>query len=103
MYTQFEKQFGDRQGIEEVVLNKRRFQYEEEVKQNPYNYDVWFDYIRLEESRHDIPKIREIFERSIANIPPAAEKRFWRRYIYLWINFALFEELEAKVSLVVST
>lgn len=21
--------------------------------------------------------------------------RFWRRYIYLWINYALFEELQA--------
>lgn len=24
------------------------------------------------------------------------EKPFWRRYIYLWINYALFEELEAE-------
>jgi hypothetical protein len=26
----------------------------------------------------------------------AQEKRAWRRYIYLWINYALYEELEAK-------
>ncbi|CAF4240673.1 unnamed protein product, partial [Rotaria magnacalcarata] len=24
------------------------------------------------------------------------EKRYWRRYIYIWINYALFEELEAE-------
>lgn len=24
------------------------------------------------------------------------DKHFWRRYIYLWINYALFEELEAE-------
>lgn len=24
------------------------------------------------------------------------EKHHWRRYIYLWINYALFEELEAE-------
>ena len=24
------------------------------------------------------------------------EKRYWRRYIYLWINYGLFEELEAE-------
>lgn len=24
------------------------------------------------------------------------EKKFWRRYIYLWINYALYEELEAE-------
>lgn len=31
-YTMFEKKFGDRRGIEDVIINKRRFQYEEEVK-----------------------------------------------------------------------
>jgi len=29
MYTQFEKQFGNRAGIEDVVVSKRRFHYEE--------------------------------------------------------------------------
>lgn len=29
-------------------------------------------------------------------MPPANEKRFWRRYVFLWIAYALFEELEAK-------
>lgn len=34
----------------------------------------------------------------VANICPDVnqEKRHWRRYIYLWINYALFEELEAE-------
>jgi hypothetical protein len=36
-----------------------------------------------------------VYERAIANVPPAAEKRYWQRYIYLWIKYALFEELEA--------
>ena len=36
-----------------------------------------------------------MYERAIANVPPAAEKRYWQRYIYLWIKYALFEELEA--------
>ena len=38
----------------------------------------------------------QVYERAIANIPPAPEKRYWQRYIYLWINYALFEELEAQ-------
>ena len=41
-------------------------------------------------------KIRTVFERAIANIPLIKEKRYWKRYIYLWINFALYEELEAQ-------
>ena len=95
MFTAFERRFGDRDAIEEVILSKRRFQYEEEIKGNPKNYDVWFDYARLEETYGDSERIREIFERAIANIPPAQDKRLWKRYIYLWINYALYEEMEA--------
>jgi crooked neck len=94
-FIQFEKKHGDRKGIEDVIIGKRRFQYEEQLRENPHDYDVWFDYIRLEESEKDSDKIREVYERAIANVPPVAEKRFWRRYIYLWINYALYEELEA--------
>lgn len=95
-YTMFEKKFGDRRGIEDVIVNKRRFQYEEEVKANPHNYDAWFDYLRLLESDADADAVREVYERAIANVPPTHEKRHWRRYIYLWINYALYEELEVK-------
>ena len=38
---------------------------------------------------------RQVYERAIAVVPPAQEKRYWQRYIYLWINYALWEELEA--------
>jgi len=29
-------------------------------------------------------------------VPPAEEKKFWVRYIYLWVYYAVFEELVAK-------
>lgn len=64
---------------------------------NPHNYDAWFDYLRLSEDGGDVENIREVYERAISNIPPVTEKRHWRRYIYLWINYALYEELETKV------
>uniref|UniRef100_A0A3P9P9R6 Crooked neck pre-mRNA splicing factor 1 n=1 Tax=Poecilia reticulata TaxID=8081 RepID=A0A3P9P9R6_POERE len=95
-YTMFEKKFGDRRGIEDVIVSKRRFQYEEEVKANPHNYDAWFDYLRLVESDTDADTVREVYERAIANVPPIQEKRHWRRYVYLWINYALYEELETR-------
>ncbi|KAH7682363.1 crooked neck protein [Dioscorea alata] len=95
-FVAFEKQYGDREGIEDAIVGKRRFQYEEEVKKNPLNYDSWFDYIRLEENVGNKDMIREVYERAIANVPPAEEKRYWQRYIYLWINYALYEELDAK-------
>ncbi|KAJ3158047.1 Crooked neck-like protein 1 [Geranomyces variabilis] len=96
MYTQFEKQHGEKQGIEDVIIGKRRVRYEDELAANPRNYDVWFDYVRLEESAGDHDKIRELYERAIAQVPLIGEKRFWRRYIYLWIFYAVWEELEGK-------
>ncbi|PSS04236.1 Crooked neck-like protein [Actinidia chinensis var. chinensis] len=95
-FVAFEKQYGDKEGIEDAIVGKRRFQYEDEVKKNPLNYDSWFDYIRLEESVGNKDRVREVYERAIANVPPAAEKRYWQRYIYLWINYALYEELDAQ-------
>ncbi|GFT23485.1 crooked neck-like protein 1 [Nephila pilipes] len=95
-YTIHEKKYGDRAGIENVIVNRRKYQYEEEVKANPHNYDSWFDYLRLMESEGNIDATRELYERAIANVPLKKEKRFWRRYVYLWINYALYEELQVK-------
>lgn len=80
-----------------MILSKRRVQYEEQIKENPKNYDVWFDYARLEETLGDRDRVRDVYERAIANIPPTKEKRHWRRYIYLWVFYALWEEMEGKV------
>ncbi|KAJ6103006.1 Pre-mRNA-splicing factor clf1 [Penicillium sp. IBT 16267x] len=95
-YTTFEKQFGDREGVEDVILSKRRVQYEEQLKENSRNYDIWVDFARLEETAGDPERVRDIYERAIAQIPPSQEKRHWRRYIYLWIFYAVWEEMEAK-------
>ncbi|KAL3695296.1 hypothetical protein R1sor_009372 [Riccia sorocarpa] len=89
-----EKQYGNREGIEDAIVGERRFQYEENVKKNPLNYDT--DYLRLEESSGNRQRTREVYQRAISNMPPVEEKRYWQRYIYLWINYALYEELEAK-------
>ncbi|KAK0220044.1 hypothetical protein IW262DRAFT_1272911 [Armillaria fumosa] len=110
-YTKFEKQHGTRSTLETTVLGKRRIQYEEELSHDGRNYDVWFDYARLEENgyrdvRSDggtqeeedaaIGRVREVYERAVAQVPPGGEKRHWRRYIFLWIDYALFEEIETK-------
>jgi crooked neck len=95
-YTTFEKQFGNREGVEDVILSKRRVQYEEQVKETPKNYDAWFDYARLEEVSGDFDRVRDVYERAIAQIPPTQEKRHWRRYIYLWVFYAIWEEMESK-------
>ncbi|MCJ1235690.1 NineTeen Complex (NTC) component [Varicellaria rhodocarpa] len=81
-YTTFEKQFGNRDGIEDVILSKRRVQYEERVKANPRDYDTWFDYARLEETSGNVDKIQEVYEKAIAQIPPTQEKRHWRSALW---------------------
>ncbi|KAH7906822.1 hypothetical protein BJ138DRAFT_1129627 [Hygrophoropsis aurantiaca] len=110
-YTKFEKQHGTRSILESTVLGKRRIQYEEEVSHDGRNYDVWFDYVRLEEDalrtlREEggtkeeedaaIVRVREVYERAVAHVPPGQEKRHWRRYIFLWLGYALFEEIDVK-------
>jgi crooked neck len=93
-YTAFEKQYGDKEGIEDVILSKRRVKYEDQVAEDSYNYDAWFSYLTLvEETNSDVAEIRDIYERAIANLPQQPEKKYWQRYIYLWIRYAVYEEL----------
>ncbi|KAG8390551.1 hypothetical protein BUALT_Bualt01G0095200 [Buddleja alternifolia] len=93
-FVAFEKRYGDREGIEDGIVGTMRLQYEGEVRMSTLNYDAWFDYIQLEESFvNNKQRIEDVYERAIANVPPAQEKRYWQRYIYLWINYILYEEL----------
>ena len=64
-----------REGIEDVVLSKRRFTYEQEVAENPLNYDAWFDYIKLEESTGNVDRIREV--RGCANHVSSVVWQLW--------------------------
>ena len=95
-YSQFEKQHGDREELETVILAKRRLFYEAQLRANPHSYDVYFDYLQLEQSMPKVnsSSIRALFERGIAAVPKVASKRQWKRYIYLWIYFAVWEELD---------
>lgn len=53
-----------------MIVSKRKHQYEQEVTENPLNYDAWFDYLRLIESEGEPDVVRETYERAIANVPP---------------------------------
>lgn len=95
-FTRFEKQSGKREGVEAVLLAKSRAAYEERLTADPRDYDVWFDLIRLEESNGDHARIRDTYKRAVVNTPPPEDKRFWRRYVYLWLGLAVWEELTAE-------
>ena len=57
--------------MEDAILMKRRHFLEQEVAKEPFNYDTWFDYTRLEEQSGQIERAREVYERAITNLPPA--------------------------------
>eukprot|EP01064_Diplonema_japonicum_P039324 TRINITY_DN9825_c0_g1_i1.p1 TRINITY_DN9825_c0_g1~~TRINITY_DN9825_c0_g1_i1.p1 ORF type:complete len:641 (+),score=134.04 TRINITY_DN9825_c0_g1_i1:188-2110(+) len=92
-YVEFEKMYGERQGIEDALISRRRFEYEESIKAMPYNYDVWFNYVRMEESQNNPELVRDLYERAIA-VKPMNEKQYWSRYVYLWLMYAQYEELD---------
>ncbi|TVU00293.1 hypothetical protein EJB05_54281, partial [Eragrostis curvula] len=97
-FIAFLRRFGHPAEIEDAVTAKRRAQYEAAVAADPLCYDAWFDLIKLEERTGNKDRVRAVYERAVANVPPAAaeEKRHWRRYIYLWLMRALYEELDAR-------
>jgi crooked neck len=95
-YVAFEKKHGDKDGIENVILTKQRAEYNKKVANDPLEYDAWFEFAKLEEDHGEASTVRDVYERAVANIPPMQEKQYWKRYIYLWIYYALYEELEMK-------
>lgn len=99
-YLTFEKKHGDRKGIEQVLLIKQRREYNDRVEKDPHDYDAWFEFAKLEEDHsesldnHDPTAVRDVYERAVAQVPPTNDnKEHWKRYIYLWIYYATYEEL----------
>ncbi|XP_050386153.1 uncharacterized protein LOC126802550 [Argentina anserina] len=74
--------------------------YEVEVGFNPQNHKAWLAYIGLEEDAGaNKNRIRDLFRRAIAIVPPVRpefyyweRKRLWRYYVELWIYYATYEE-----------
>ncbi|SBT75408.1 pre-mRNA-splicing factor CLF1, putative [Plasmodium ovale] len=103
-FLQFQKKYSDQEELHETLLLKERISYEEELKLHKNDYDIWFNYIKLEENNlykmiskdKTLIRIRELYERAISVVPLVANKKCWKRYIYLWINYAIFEELYAE-------
>jgi crooked neck len=104
-YISFEKKRGDKAGIENIIITKQRAAYKKRIAADPMDYDAWFEYAKMEQENEEATpsaaaganKVREVYERAIANVPPSMEdKQHWRRYIYLWIYYALYEELQRR-------
>ncbi|KAJ2739823.1 NineTeen Complex (NTC) component [Coemansia sp. Cherry 401B] len=91
-YVRFEKQHGGAREIEQAVVGRRRAQHEARVRADAHDYDAWLEYARLEEEAGDRARARDVYERAAAAHPRVADKALWRRYVYVWLFYALFEE-----------
>ncbi|CXI48699.1 pre-mRNA-splicing factor CLF1, putative [Plasmodium berghei] len=101
-FLQFQKKYSEKEELDQTLLYNERIHFEEALKKTPNDYDIWFNYIKLEEQNinlinkeKSIIRIRELYERAISIIPQIFTKKYWKRYIYLWINYSVFEELYA--------
>ena len=95
-YTEFEKIYGNQNSIEESIYSKRLVRYKIELESDPNDYDTWWAYIKLTQKvkSGSNEEICKIFENAIENVPKndTVKSIRWKRYIYLWIHYALYVE-----------
>lgn len=95
-YSNFQKKHGELKDVEKLIAQKRKLYYEDKLAKDRFDYDTWFDYIRLAEDHLSSDEVRDIYERAIGNKPEGKDdydKDAWRRYIYIWIYYACYEEI----------
>ena len=109
-YLTFEKKHGTKNQIEHVIVQQHQKEYESRILKNPYDYDLYIEYAMMlqdyqqqqsSSSSTDIAttttiqnQIRDIYERGMGQVPPDQHnKDSWRRYIYVFIYYAVYEEL----------
>ena len=93
-YLTLEKKHGNVDGIEHTVLVQQRQQYKERLAKDPYDYDGWFEWAKLEELSGTAESTTDVYEQAVAQVPPTNTKNDWKRYIYLWIYYAVYAELQ---------
>ena len=76
-YIAFEKKHGDKSSIENVIFTKQRSEYKKKTKEDPLDYDAWFEYAKMEEEQGDHAAVRDVYERAISNLPPSQDKQHW--------------------------
>ncbi|KAJ7247256.1 hypothetical protein C8J57DRAFT_1475806 [Mycena rebaudengoi] len=100
-YTKLEKQHGTRSTLDNTVLGNMTGAITTPGSTTRLGEGVWQDLkdegVTVEEEAAAAGRIREVYECAVLQVPPSGEKRHWRRYIFLWLDYVLFEEIETKV------
>ena len=97
-YLQFEKRYGGNTEIENAIIEQKKIQYQKILDENPNDYDSWFELSQLliESGKYD--EARELFRNCFIHKPnlEAEEKSEWSRFVQIILEWALFEEKQAK-------
>ncbi|KAH3679715.1 hypothetical protein WICMUC_000746 [Wickerhamomyces mucosus] len=95
-FTIFESQFGDKDGIELSIIANRMKKYETQLVENPRDYDTWWLYLTTIQDQ-PIETQRLKFKESYKIQPSSNTKNNWKRYIFLFIRHAIWEEFHGEV------
>lgn len=93
-----EGQFGSAASSTSFVTAERENFYEEELRLSKGNkQDIWWSYLGLALENFSTGKTRTLFERAVGDCQPSGNTRIqWIGYHYIWLRFAIFEELYAE-------
>lgn len=95
-FSNFERQHGNLDTIEQSIRIKRKVDYEQELANEPYNYDSWWAFIDLLKDDNDVDGMKNTFTRCLETIPPVDNGKtvYWRRSILIGIRFAMWTEFD---------
>ncbi|KAK6455251.1 cell cycle control protein [Scheffersomyces xylosifermentans] len=94
-FSNFEKTHGNKDSIESAVVSKRKLKYQKDLESDPYDINSWWSLIKLVQEENNIASLRSTFDRAVSKVPQQKYKSIhWRRYIILWLKYALWEELD---------
>lgn len=96
-YTQFIKQYCNINEMNNIMLYNIIYEYDELLQENPYDYDVYYDYLTmLINENYDNNKIIQLFDQAIQYKPPIHTKQHYKRYIYFYIYYSYYVEVKLK-------
>lgn len=97
--TEFERLYGTLSAVEGQILVKKELKCEAAVSANPRDYDTWWELIKIKETAVGTAaeELRQVYRQATSTYPQDSEKLTkWRRYVFLWIRFALWEEFKQR-------
>ncbi|ODV89065.1 hypothetical protein CANCADRAFT_32441 [Tortispora caseinolytica NRRL Y-17796] len=92
-YATFEKLHGSPEDLTNVITVERKSAYENILNSDPKNYSTWIAYLQMAVGYFSAERVRAIFDRAVSQIPEQKDKIVWKEFVYLFIYYALWEEV----------